>query len=770
MYPQDMCLNERFKQLSQDFDEQIKNIALHYANRTTDILNKQLNKVITKNIFVIGICLTRKNITTQTLTKLLKLQIRSAVSQILNLLNDHNSSQDNILLESYNFLETQLFHQMSMMNVQKLSESELNYIQRLQFLGQLPHDVAYEKLKRGSAAILDGIIDATSAGELKITSIQGQVFKTYLVLNITPDYVDHCRLFEQAQHFNFPVEVHIKSRFKSNTNLNRKRQRYLLREKETAKDEKATNISLSNRRLDNFKILEKLGNELDNQAIFVEWLACIVIYAEDTIQLKERSQQVVQYFMHQQYHFIQPTTDQLTLFYLFLLGEKLNYQNHWIQLTTIEGMSEMLFGITQNIGTQVGFYIGRIDNKLESVTHQKAILESRDIVLFHPFLANKNNENIKKISDSPHISITGKTGSGKSFLMKLLFYISMLFNVKVLYFDPKNEFQLWQNKIINNKEVVNQYPLFIDLLKEIKYVTLDYTKENNIGILDPIVFLQGDEAKELMKGIFDEIYDFSQHIEIETALLKAIDYVITERSKNQQVGALHVIRYLQQSESKRVADVGENLCAKAQQGLLKLIFSNGCQQTLALNNKSTILQIYGLDLPDNEISKNNYSTSEKNSVIIMLIIAKFMEQFGKHPQEQTAIFFDESWLLNMSTIGQKLLNSLKRMGRSMNNALIFGSQSVKDTESYNNHGNFGCFFAFDNDKEREAILYHLGLDKDNEKSIDMLKKLLQGQCIFKDFYGNVAKLTIHSIFEEWTQSFQTVETTISSELESKYKI
>ncbi|EMW5383293.1 MULTISPECIES: ATP-binding protein [Enterococcus] len=65
------------------------------------------------------------------------------------------------------------------------------------------------------------------------------------------------------------------------------------------------------------------------------------------------------------------------------------------------------------------------------------------------------NDITDKKANSPHIAITGPTVSGKSYLAKFIFFLSVLMNGKGLYVDPKSEFF---NRIM---EVIN-HPLYYD--------------------------------------------------------------------------------------------------------------------------------------------------------------------------------------------------------------------------------------------------------------------------------------------------------------------
>lgn len=50
----------------------------------------------------------------------------------------------------------------------------------------------------------------------------------------------------------------------------------------------------------------------------------------------------------------------------------------------------------------------------------------------------------------------------------------------------------------------------------------------------------------------------------------------------------------------------------------------------------------------------------------------------------------------------------------------------------------------------------------------MHKDLKKVRCLFRDVDGCVGKIVIHSLFEEWTKVFKTVNKNAGAELEAKY--
>ena len=201
--------------------------------------------------------------------------------------------------------------------------------------------------------------------------------------------------------------------------------------------------------------------------------------------------------------------------------------------------------------------------------------------------------------------------------------------------------------------------------------------------------------------------------------------------------------------------------------VLQLIFSEGQSEGLALNSKINVLQIEGLDLPKEDDDPRYYSDGERKSLCLMIPLAKFCEKFGsRDKQENTAIIFDEAWMLTKARGGKKLVKSMRRVGRSYKNQLYLVTQSVSDVQSDDDRGNFGARFAFDESEERDDILQYMGLSKTDENR-ELVKNMTNGQCLFRDFYGRVGKLAIDCLFNEWTEAFKTVEKSHSARAEEE---
>ncbi|HHB6422040.1 TPA: ATP-binding protein [Staphylococcus aureus] len=685
MYDHDLDLRNKFKEISKDFDDEAFNVAEYYSKETIDVLEQEL-QMITHNSFVMGVKIRELADDAVTLKEILKSTLSDTAERIVSNFG-FDVNLDDKILDKYKTFERDLADSFLGIGGERLTENELAYIIRKPFISNATHDVQEESSRRAITDIYNAVIDPTRLSVLEVENDNEKFYTTTVVVDDFPLDMEYTHLFEKAQNMPFPVECHVKAKIINNEKVKKKFDRAKINHKQQAKEKQDTGDSASEDVQDNLFVLNQMEREVTGSGVFIEWVFMFVIKSDDYRDCKRKAKRLMKRLKETQIYAVNPLADQLQLFYQCLHGNDLFINKYWLQRTTATGIAENLFGVSQSLGTKTGFYIGRIDKFIRSVSREEAVASSRDIILFSLLLAAKGIKGA--VSDSPHVLITGQTGKGKSFLAKLLWIYTSFFKGQMLYWDPKSEFAEWFDRVTESKEMQEKYPLFINHLKTFK--------------------------------------------------------------------------------DEHVKNAGDLLFEKTQNNILKLVFSDGTNPALNIQEKATILQVKGLDMPKADDDTSSYSTSEKNGITLMLLIGKFLEKFGSRRDVQTTIFIDEGWAFSASRQGKKVGKRIKRTGRSENNSLVFITQSVKD-KADDDGGNFGCHFAFDEKDEREDILKSLGLEysKESPENMEMLKDLKKGQCIFSDFYGRVGKMVVHCPFEEMTEAFRTQEDSASSKAEEKF--
>ncbi|MBN7744399.1 ATP-binding protein [Bacillus velezensis] len=766
MYPSEYELEKRFEDLESDLAEDALDVARYYNEETVRLLGQRLGR-LTKYDYIFGIKLKNSlvNISVEMKDNVLSL-FDTATNTVVKMLGWEQNVPTSFFYK-YEEVEETLANVMASIWGERLTEQEMTYMNRYHFVRGLNHTIEEESEIRNVRSITNTLIDPTHPSVLYLHSDQDEGFTSFVVVDEFLHNMSESDLFYEAQALPFPVEVQIKAQTESKSitkpALNIKKQQL----KEEQREQHSTGDRSDVSTVTSATMVRHLQDEIKKEEVYLmNWLAVIVVHGKDKKDCTQKAAIVRRHLKGAGITCRLPVADQLKLFYKMLPGEKLDMTDkNWIQKTTQDGLAEGLFAVNSDIGSKIGFFIGWVDRFLKHTDLENAILSSRDFVLFHPFLANQQLKGSK--TRSPHCLISGDTGNGKSYLAKLLFnYISLL-NIKALYIDPKKEMRKWIRKVLNDETIRENFPLYIAHLEKYNYITLDHEDEKNWGALDPISFLPPMKAKELVQVIFEQVYDFKGKDDINTAFLRATSDVIEAKQKGNQVGSLHIIRKMQNHPEKAVQKAGDYLNEVVADSILKLCIHDGSNPALSLEERITILEVENMDLPDYSERIENYTITQLKSSAVMFALGKFCELFGMNPDEQTVEFIDEAWIFTTSQQGKKVERQMRRIGRSYNNAEYFISQSTKDALKEEDNGNFGVAFAFDEPNEREDVLKWMNMEVTKE-NLKMMESMFQGQCLFKDYYGRTAKISIECLFEEWEGALKTVEKKAVAYAEEKY--
>lgn len=665
--------------------------------------------------------------------------------------------------------ETAVYQVLSTLRCQRLTDEELFYYQRMQYLRYIPHLKQEVIANRSLFNITDTLIKVLKGGFLKLESPYGTSFVTILPVGKFSTIFNGFHLGEFIQRLNFPVELRIKGEFIDRNKIKGKMGRSNTRFLNIMEEADNTNTVQQDEIITGALSLKDLMKKVGNKEDIIEYGAYLIVSASSLSQLRSRRQVVLNYFDDMGVEISEASHDAPYLFQALLYGQKLQKKTRtWTHMVTTRGFAELMPFTNTTSGNRIGWYIGRVDNWTGRWDNlQKAIQASKNIVLFNPTVGNK--ENIAgKITKNPHIIITGATGQGKSFLAQIIFLSVALQNVKTLYIDPKRELRHHYQEIISNAEFAKQYPERKRQIESFNFVTLDSSLESNHGVLDPIVVLDKEQAVEVAKNMLEFLLQAVENVSMDqkTAITETINDIVNKRQAGQIVGFKHVLKALKNSDSEQIASVGRYLTSIVHNSILELAFSDGTTKGLNYESQVTVLEVANLKLPKTDASK--ISDHERNSVALMFALGAFCTHFGeRHENEDTLEFFDEAWILMKSAEGQAVIKNMRRIGRSKNNTLALITQSVHDAENDDDTTGFGTIFAFYEKSEREDILRHVGLEP-TEQNLEWIDNMISGQCLYYDVYGNLNMISVHNLFEDIDMLLKPMKATVSSSLENKY--
>ncbi|MDT2858532.1 ATP-binding protein [Lactococcus lactis] len=575
--------------------------------------------------------------------------------------------------------------------------------------------------------------------------------------------------------FNFEISTFCRATFASSHGVNsptakgnraRKRAKNASKEAEQADSRQKTGVIVTQ------ELAEYQEQDVEKGKKFLDFVYSIEIYGSTPEEIWEKETILMAATKDTELEISSGKADQEKEFSVSRITEGHNQKlDVFVQSQPLESFCEHLWFANNSVGSKHGFYIGRVVDRVDSYNGDtaRAIEDSNKLVFFNMYEANKKIKGKK--TDNGHILIIGETGSGKSYLTKLLFLCHSLLRSQTLYIDPKAEMRKQYMDVLEEYESQGLYPELCDYIRQINFVTLKSENEENHGALDPFVFAPSTICKDLAETMVAELLgdDYTNSVKFKNAFLRTVDELLLRRESGEQIGFLHVFDELEKSEFEEVVERAELTLAKVNNSVLQLAFSYGENRGLDLEQHMTVLEVWGLDLPKN--GGQAKTQSQIKSLVLMYALGYFCRAFGERSKAETSVFVDEAWFMMNSEVGDNILTEARRTGRSYNNFLVLVTQSLKDTTGAQREGEaenekddtgFGTVFAFNTVTKTDRLLKYLKVPV-NDDTLEWVDNMTQGECIMKDVYGHIERVVIDGMLPEVTKLFDTVETDMDFE-------
>lgn len=765
LIPKDYLLGEKMSDFEADLADDVKELGLETLDFTVDTLTHEM-EIPYQFDWLIGVDLGKGQYNAN-IKEFIYNQFESIASNFASLAG-YEVEVDEDWYKEHSEEELLVYSLLSTLKAKRLTDVDLFYYQRMQFLRYVPHTKSEVIANRNMLNVTDTLIKSLEGGFLKLESAYGSSFVSVLPVGRFSTIFNGFHLGELVQRMSFPVELRFQAEFIDKTKLGGTMGRSNTRYDQIMKEAYNTNTVQQDDILMGAYSLKDLMKKVGNKEEIIEYGCYLVVAGSSLNQLKQRRYAILSYFDDMKVNVYEASHDTPYLFQALLYGQDLQKTTRkWNHLVTARGFSElMLFTNTQS-GNRIGWYIGRVDNRLTAWDSiDEAIMGTKNLVLFNATVANKEDV-AGKVTKNPHVIITGATGQGKSYLAQMIFLHTAQQNVRVLYIDPKRELRQHYLKVVSDPEYARKFPLRKKQIEETNFVTLDSSVKENHGVLDPIVILDKEGASSTAKNMLLYLLKNATEIKLDqtTALTEAISQVIAKREAGEVVGFNQVIEALIDSESDEVQSVGRYFKAIIQNSILELAFSDGDVAGLSYEERVTVLEVADLSLPKD--GSDHISDHESNSIALMFALGAFCKHFGERSDDETVEIFDEAWVLMQSSEGKAVIKSMRRVGRSKYNVLMLVSQSVHDAENDDDTTGFGTIFSFYEKSEREDILKHVGLEV-TPKNLEWIDNMISGQCLYYDVYGNLNMISIHNIHPDIDPLLKPMKKTVSSHLENKY--
>ena len=747
-----------YKFLEQDLAEDTKPVGLYLMKRQAEELKKQIGET-SQDRFFLTIPLRNNHVSLD-----FKDGLKTAITDFSNRVMATIGSDvtfDEDWYERFEELNHEIYQTLLPLNGYMPKQDQTIFVNNNHYLRGMSVDRELEIIQ-----IENNIDNFGSAGvsfeNYGILTLSDGAQTTYLAIlpiAIPPSNLSYNHFIERRRLLGFDTEVQTKAIFAKKNGFNSMQQRA----NRAKQKHKKTNEDIAMRNgivRDEIGQAEALSEDLVKKSnrgeTIISYLQSLFVYDDDYDRLQEKIKIVMRNFKKANIELARAKDDQIYLFYKHRLTEPLfENERRYLQTTTMAGFAESLFFTGQKVGSDVGLYMGRVDSRYDrwSGGYKEALQNSRNLVYYNLLQANKLDVE-GKISFDGLVKVTGQMGMGKSFFVKQMFVMNSILKTKLLYFDPKAEVRKQFMKVLHDYESQGIYPEICNYIKQINFVTVDARNSENHGVLDPLVFLTGQEAKNLIISMIGEFYDLKQNEQFEKELLQMIEKYLVLRENGEKVGTKNIMEALTKSDTDRVRITAELLLEKISNSTLSLCFSNGQNEAISMSKRISIIEVTGLELPTSETS---ITENQRQSLVALYALGQFCYKFGSESKKESITFIDEAWFFNITDVGREIIMKIRRTGRSFNNFLVFVSQSHKDSNSELDDTGFGTLFSFNSPTETDLILDTHGIVK-SEETRKWVSSMSMGQCLFTDPFGRTERITIDGIVSEINPLCDTIET------------
>lgn len=567
-----------------------------------------------------------------------------------------------------------------------------------------------------------------------------QEYLCFLPFQEMPVSIDGFRFIQSIyEQLDFPLEMQIRYDFKQNEQnireVRKLKRRFRNFDEEIASTRAADEdvvVELASERL------EQLLDDVKDNSRRILFMTFTLVVADRTKEGMESKIEALQnIFKNTGFKFVRPAVDQLTLFKQALPASEHSYR-YFEQVVDETYLAQSGMNLNNRIGNRYGMYLGKVitNRRLTSVQQSREI--NNNIVIFNPLLTKKALQGASHTNGN--ILITGPPGSGKSMLVKNFFTWSTFFGSKVLYIDPKNEFQRYYKEALKKN---GHIPEFRELYERINFIHLSEEREF-WGALDPLVFLEGDKAIQTATMIFNTLAGNISGRNESVSIFQAVLDEVNEVENPTMTGALERLEKIEPTLAKDIS--------RYKYGLGRMLFGERWSQGLDFEKQVNVLGMQGLSLPESE----DMNDEQRIGLCLMMSISKYVNTFSRNPEEEAMIIFDEVWTLTKSKYGESLINEMLRTGRSLRTDIVLVTQAYNDVNSDEIKEQIGVKFAFrpKSDDSIKPVLRFFDLEE-NKQNINVVKHLKSGMCLFQDYLGRTQAIAHDVLFEEWFDAFKT---------------
>lgn len=549
--------------------------------------------------------------------------------------------------------------------------------------------------------------------------------------------------------FNFPLEINFKYKFKPKSKDEAYVRKYKKRltnfDKEIQTGEQIDEddvVSLASERL-----TDLLDDIKKNHTNLMYFNMNVVVSAQSLETLNKRVKMIQDYYEGTDFKLTQPNVDQLILFHTNLFATTSQY-NYFEQIIDPFYLAQSSIDLDKKVGNNYGFPFGKNVTNLRLKDVTECRFKNNGTVFLYPALTKYDLKGANHTNGN--MLITGPQGSGKSMGAKYMFTWSAFFGTKILYIDPKNEYE---RHFKNAVDKFGEDSAIAEVYNNINFTHLS-SEERYRGSLDPLIFLKKEEevalqtAEQIFLSLGSVRNDDRELSNIITSAVK--DEMKANKTKPTMTGAL-----------KRIKNEDENLgkfIERFNTGLGKVLFGKSDSKPLSFDNQISVLGIQGINLGNDNENSGSQTDAEKLGTSVMTAISKYVYIFSRDVEEDAAIYIDEAWILRSSRQGEELINETLRTGRSLKTDIVLITQAFDDYNTETFKELIGCKMSFKpkSSESIDSLLDFFNITQ-NQQNKDIIEYLKSGMCLYQDHKGRNEVIAVDILFDDMFTAFKTTD-------------
>lgn len=488
----------------------------------------------------------------------------------------------------------------------------------------------------------------------------------------------------------------------------------------------------------------------------MNWQCTFVVYDTDKDELKKKTRELRSHFEGHQIELEAPPRDQRALFYQLFPGADLIVKD-WIQRTNTEFLAAGMPWLETSVGAS-------IDKNPALYQGYTVVADGRELKHGSPMFFD-----LVSIADetdrAPTEFVCGDPGSGKTVSRGLKpVHENALKGITQFIWDPKGDFKPIKE---------NARELLIEPEK-VKMIDLGSRGAEHTISLDAFAIAEYDEESEiddransgadLLKSLIAG--DMQKHAFMGEVIEDAVGIVVKNADKNEEQPKMLQVetvladwrqgdfnkpeyRQLQNRSEDRLRDyrdlsytIMQKIESVKQSSLGRLLFLDPDKGSLKTDvGTTTIFNALNLKEVDPDIDPSQEHLEVTVSRVIQEMMTSFIRSLVSSLDDTVtkATVFDEWHVIRRSRAAERMLDWLKRMGRSKRTSISYLSQSAHDSGGgVLNSVWCGKCETEDNARASCDILQI----EQNDYNIKTLMNLTKGEFLYRDSFSRVARVAV----------------------------